>query len=555
MDANKPGLDSELDSFRAKWLSDLRSKRDGPGESSHSPSASGAASASASRAPRRDHKLPASAAPAAPLVVDEDEHLPSRNLDEHHAPPESASVDPTAQVAKGKLVSALDHYEAAMVKEAQGNMGESLKLYRQAYRLDHRVDRRYREKHFPASSAPAPAPGPTPAPASTPKPHSGTPQQPTPAPVPVSATTTTEASAPQTMDDLIASLADLKIEPAGPLIEGTPPPPCPIATLPDELLLHILEDVAVDDVGDFVRLSLVCRHLAYLTATEQRIWRRVCVGTEVGFSAMHYHWQAGVAWEPLDAVIVEEPDSDSEAEAVSLRELQQRRRDESLTVTRSLVPGAYASWQAMFRSRPRIRFNGCYICTVNYVRAGEMSTNQATWGGSLVHIVTYYRYLRFFRDGTAISLLTTDEPADVVHHLTRDLLRLHRGDATTNPGAGTGHRVQSHHHAHLPSAVMHQALRGRWRLSSAVDHPDASNPHDQEGDLYIETEGVGPKYMYRMDLSLRNPGTARPARNNRRLFWRSFWSHNRLTDDWAPFTLKNEKPFHFSRVKSYGAGE
>ena len=332
-----------------------------------------------------------------------------------------------------------------------------------------------------------------------------------------------------------------------------PQPPCPISTLPDELLVHIMQDVAVDDVADFVRLSLVCKHMAYIAATEQRIWRRVCLGSEVGFSAMHYHWQTGVAWEPLDDVITEEGESTPESGVtalVSLRELEERRLGEKLLVTRSLVPDAYPTWQNMFRSRPRIRFNGCYISTVNYIRSGQMSTNQSTWGGSLVHIVTYYRYLRFFRDGTAISLLTTEEPGDVVHHLTRDLLQLHRGE--TAASGGHAQRAQQHH-AHLPSAVMHLALRGRWRLSSALDHPDATNPRDQEGDLFIETEGVGHKYMYRMDLSLRNPGSTKQGRN-RRLFWRGFWSHNRLTDDWAEFTLKNEKPFFFSRVKSYGAG-
>lgn len=36
---------------------------------------------------------------------------------------------------KKNLVSALDHFEEAMEKEAIGNMGDSLHLYRQAYRV------------------------------------------------------------------------------------------------------------------------------------------------------------------------------------------------------------------------------------------------------------------------------------------------------------------------------------------------------------------------------------------------------------------------------------
>ena len=62
------------------------------------------------------------------------------------------------------------------------------------------------------------------------------------------------------------------------------------------------------------------------------------------------------------------------------------------------------------------------------------------------------------------------------------------------------------------------------------------------------------KYMYRMDLALRNAGRGTGSRNTK-LVWRGFYSYNRLTDDWAEFGLRNDKPFFFSRVRSYGMGE
>ena len=74
---------------------------------------------------------------------------------------------------------------------------------------------------------------------------------------------------------------------------------------------------------------------------------------------------------------------------------------------------------------------------------------------------------------------------------------------------------------------------------------------DAEGDVCVETEGVGPKYIYSMDFSLRSAGKG--AKNNK-LAWRGFWSYNKLTDDWAEFTRKNEKPLYWSRVRSYGDG-
>lgn len=391
-------------------------------------------------------------------------------------------------------------------------------------KLDNRVDRRYREKHFPQSHA---------------KPHTDSSSSKPPT---TDATTAQDQDTPVTLPikDLIASFATLQIEAAPPEIEGTPPPPCPISHLPSELLIHIMQDVAVLDVGDFSRLSLVCKPFAYIVATEQRIWRHVSLGTKFGFTGMHYHWNKTVEWEALKDE-EEEQEEQEDGTLVSMRELAERRLAENVAITKSLIPDPYPTWKAVFRSRPRIRFNGCYISTVNYIRTGQASTNQATWGGAPIHIVTYYRYLRFFRDGTAISLLTTFEPTQVVHHLTKDLLHLHRDNA----------------HAYLPSAPMQKAYKGRWRLSLGQEDsvhagPGGEDEQLQEGDLTVETEGVDSKYMFRMELSLRTAGKA--ARNNK-IVWRGFWSYDKLTDDWGEFTLKHDKAFFFSRVKSYGMGE
>ena len=321
--------------------------------------------------------------------------------------------------------------------------------------------------------------------------------------------------------------------------------------------MHILRDVAISDVADFVRLSLVCKRLAYLVASEQRIWRRICLGTEFGFPGMHYRWNTGIEWDPL------QPDSDSDVEesssdpessttVISPRERQLQRDAALYETTLSLyTPSAHPTWKHMFRHRPRIRFNGCYISTVNYVRSGQLSTNQATWGGAPIHIVTYYRYLRFFRDGSVISLLTSNEPGEVVHHLTPELLLLHRDSAASQ--------------SHFPSAVMSLAQRGRWHLSHPVPPgvTSASGNNNRHGgnagaisgddDVSIETEGVGSKYIFKMELGLRSAGKSNVSRNNK-LVWRSFFSYNKLTDDWGEFRLKNDKPYFFSRVRSYGLG-
>ncbi|KAF9875874.1 F-box protein pof7 [Colletotrichum karsti] len=510
MEENPPN-DSELESFRQKWRTELQSKRP-PQESRGARKNAGPSSSKAPAPP--EHSSTTSATKRSQIEEDE-EYARALTFDE--PPPLSSgrtlenAAGPTKAEEK-ELVSALDHFEEAVEKEAIGNLGDSLKLYRKAFRLDHRVDLAYRKKHFPAAV--------------------GKPAQPstsaTSAATPAVAGKSVETQQ-QTISELITSFSGLSVAAAPPPVEGDPAPPCPIAEVPEEILLHIFKEVAILDVGDYVRLSLVCKRFAYIVATEESIWRRVALGTEFGFAGMHHHWQRGIYWEPL-----EEEEEIEDTEFVSMRELAQHREEEKEVNTLALFSELYSSsWRKLWRHRPRVRFNGCYISTVNYVRSGGANANQITWN-TPVHIVTYYRYLRFFRDGTVISLLTTSEPANVVHYMTKEHLEQHKDGAAP----------------YLPSIVMRDGLKGRWRLSSVLDYPDAPLG-EAEGDLIIETEGVASRYIYRMDLSMQNVG--KRARNTK-LVWKSFSSYNKLTDDWGEFGLKNDKPFHFSRVKSYGVG-
>ncbi|KAI9701872.1 MAG: hypothetical protein M1836_001216 [Candelina mexicana] len=415
----------------------------------------------------------------------------------------------------GEPQSALDHYEKAVEREEQGNLGDSLNLYRKAYRAHSAVDQSYKDKYFPPSSVvPKSAnKNPSNAPVTVPNPAHHSLEGPTPS-----------------LSELLSAFSKLSIPIAEPPTDRSPPLPCPIASLPSELLIEILLYTAIGDVASFARISRACKRFAYLVSTEERIWRRICCGSEFGFEGMYYRWSCDIfpttLVQSLNRDIVLGGSDDTEYSTASAS----TPLDQD-PLTLSLLRSTYSSsWRRMFRTRPRIRFSGCYISTVNYVRPGASSATQISWN-SPVHIVTYYRYLRFFRDGTAVSLLTTSEPADVVYHLTQE-------------------NMHSHHTGALPSAVMKHALRGRWRLSG-LGTGEVAEVAEREGDLYVETQGVDIKYMYRMHLSLRSAG--RGAKNNK-LSWKSFWCHNRLTDDWAEFGLGNDRPFIWSRVKSYGMG-
>lgn len=285
-------------------------------------------------------------------------------------------------------------------------------------------------------------------------------------------------------------------------------------------------------------MAQVCKRLAYLVITEETPWKHIAMDKQIGFPAMHYDYACdleGFSTEANDSIArFLGTDSDIE-EGIPLQPTPEERAIAFSTLTEQLLKTTYASsYRTMFRTRPRLRFNGCYIATANYTRAGATSTNTLTWGVP-VHVVTYYRYLRFFPDGTCISLLTTSEPLDVVHHVTKANLHDHH---TSNA---------------LPSSVMKSALAGRWRLSSPGSSTldTVTGEAETEGDVHIETAGSVPRLTFKLLLALAHAGKG--ARNNK-LAWKGFWSHNRLTDDWGEFGLRNDRAFYWSRVRSFGGG-
>lgn len=48
---------------------------------------------------------------------------------------------------------------------------------------------------------------------------------------------------------------------------------------------------------------------------------------------------------------------------------------------------------------PRLHFNGVYVCRHKYVKMGDKGfTNSIT----PMHVIYYYRYIRFFEDGSLL---------------------------------------------------------------------------------------------------------------------------------------------------------
>ncbi|KAI9230496.1 MAG: hypothetical protein DHS80DRAFT_21293 [Piptocephalis tieghemiana] len=150
-------------------------------------------------------------------------------------------------------------------------------------------------------------------------------------------------------------------------VEGRSPP---ILALSDDLLLQLMLQTAQMNMATFLRMAQSCKHL-FLLSHRRFLWKSI--GKEV-FGP----WMRGSG----------------------------RTEEEWLSYYGN-------DWRRMYIDRPRIRFNGVYICVCSYVRTGwdEESWDQPN------HLITYYRYLRFYPDGRAIKLTTTNEPSTVVRTL------------------------------------------------------------------------------------------------------------------------------------------
>jgi F-box protein 9 len=253
---------------------------------------------------------------------------------------------PRHDVSKNE--SALEVYETGVMKERQGSLSEAIIHYRRALKMDPDVDKHYKQKYFPTDGRVA----------SIVKQH----------PDEVHSGYSIQEYNPHHHDsDLISSITDsmeslslIKIEAEDPEKE------CYLSTLPDEILLNILVQLALSSLASLSRISQTCKKLFLLAQGENSLYKELCI----------YYFS------PFDSPTV----------------LQSRLSE-------------YKDWHSMLIERPRLRFDGCYIATCHYLRPG---VNDYSWN-TPIHMVTYFRFVRFYPDGTCITVLTTLEPKEVVH--------------------------------------------------------------------------------------------------------------------------------------------
>ncbi|BFZ58346.1 hypothetical protein PYCC9005_005408 [Savitreella phatthalungensis] len=404
-------------------------------------------------------------------------HVETKPRDVSNGVPADASPED-----KLRNMSALELYERGVLRERQGALSDALTHYRLAFKKDASVDRLFREAYRAGKTADNAGDG-TPTSRAlaledtgyakfvqtTPdydagkRPHKMTPE----------------------LDAMIAMMSQLRmpvevqagVDEGGEAEESTEKT-ATIANLPEEVLHRIARYVLLSTAGaGYTSLSMTCQKL-FLVTRDPLIWRELCVDT--------YWWQVySDNGRRLD-------EGNQDALAAYVQDLEQECKVHY-----------YDDWQRMFCDKPRVRYDGIYIATCHYTRPGTRD-NSLSWS-SPIHLITYFRYIRFYSDGAVLTLLTTAEPKDVVHDV--DL----------------GSKVKG-------------IQRGTWQMDRAG------------GTISIDTRGPQ-DYLFFITLQVKSSSRGR----QNKLAWRRFLGVHPHSGQETEFNLKHDKSYYFSKVRSYTA--
>ncbi|KAI7862933.1 hypothetical protein BDF14DRAFT_1848978 [Spinellus fusiger] len=338
----------------------------------------------------------------------------------------------------------MDYYTAATDCERQGQIGKALELYRRAFKLNPNIDFDY--KHSIHSSSSEQQRQDLTSHHEAPFRHI----------VPIgNEYQTLSATRKDPLEDLILQFQQ---EPT-PYIPAVDYKPILIAKLPGEVFQHILRHLLVQSLSSVASVALVCKNFFLLTRSYS-LWR---------FACEHAFQLPGMTYE-------------------------QCKKEQTKQV---LVYGGH--WMRMLIERPRIRYDGVYISIGHYIRPG---TSENAWS-QVIHVVTYYRYLRFFPDGSILQHVTTEEPIHVVKLL-------------------------------VPQFTQKQTFRGHFEL-------------DKDRILIRMRDPTIPQEDFTMNLTIK--GTHRGRHN--KLTWINYYSNKMGSDEIYDYDLKPMKPYFFSTVRSY----
>ncbi|KIK61815.1 hypothetical protein GYMLUDRAFT_224945 [Collybiopsis luxurians FD-317 M1] len=404
----------------------------------------------------------------------------------------------TAPTLSQNSSSAVAIYRQAVIHEQHGELEEALELYRAAFRKEPNVDRHYeREEKLGGLLAQQIA---SISSVSNSK-------------VKLASRVEHGVIASRSLDSVLQNFPQQLIFEPEDEQESVP-----FNMLPDEMIVNILK---ILDPSSLERFASVNRRARVVTL-DSSIWRKFVHDT----------------YKPPQVPILP-PDGQSFLEYLSEQYLYDFRK--------------------LYIEHPRIRLDGVYIAVCHYIRQG-LSEN--SWV-NVNHLITYHRYLRFFPNGQVISLLTNEEqpPAQVIP-LLQPSLRGVKGlffgnwhlDGTTvvlSNLIDASSRAFSSLDFSEPETVVE--LIKKQAATSASSHTHA-HPH-AHAHAHGHTHGHGSdplpsiRYIFTMNLTL----LSRPLGRWNKMDIVSYDSVNLETGDASPVALKHERPFWFSKVRSYGA--
>ncbi|KAJ3551479.1 hypothetical protein NP233_g13074 [Leucocoprinus birnbaumii] len=200
-------------------------------------------------------------------------------------------------------------------------------------------------------------------------------------------------------------------------------------------------------------------------------------------------------------------------------------------------------WRRVFIKQPRVRMDGVYIAICHYVRPG-LSENH--WV-NISHLITYHRYLRFYPNGQVLSLLANEEhPPQSIINMLKPSLRMKGLYIGTWSLTGTEIALSN-----LFDASGRYPIPGLDDEPDLTSHPPSHHHHHHGHHHHSHSHGGGEtspsRYVFVMSLGLKS----RPLGRWNRLDIHSYDTLNLETGDLTPVALKHERPFWFSKVKSY----
>lgn len=301
--------------------------------------------------------------------------------------------------------------------------------------------------------------------------------------------------------------------------------PCYLLEAPSEIIIDILEQLAIQNTLDFVHFSASCKRVYDLAKTE-RIWHQLSMRSfpDQVMSEEYRQW--------LLSGGQEEGEDETEEQQLSRHLAMVSLTDPEKHICDTFYA---SSWHYMYLTRPRLRYDGVYIAKCSYIRPGLASNMTQAWNTPMI-LVEYYRYIRFFPNGKCFVMQKTTHPEEVVYTFGQNAPETRRSRRKGNPedtGAWATYKlmpdpgtdVRNHSAIALVEIVGSTIVKYRLRLGPAL----SKKAFDQGTDI----EKCGTQW--------------------RKMKWEMLSSTRVVEDDEEaleelPLSTKNEKSFYFSRV-------